>query len=53
MLLIHLKLLICISDILRLWVASVDYKEDVRISEELIEQVKEVIVKLEILIALC
>ena len=29
------------SDILRLWVASVDYKEDVRISEELIEQVKE------------
>ena len=29
------------SDILRLWVASVDYTEDVRISEELIKQVKE------------
>lgn len=29
------------SDILRLWVASVDYKEDVRISDELINQVKE------------
>lgn len=29
------------ADILRLWVASVDYKEDVRISDELIDQVKE------------
>ncbi len=29
------------SDILRLWVASVDYKEDVRISDNLINQVKE------------
>ena len=29
------------SDILRLWVASVDYTEDVRISDELIKQVKE------------
>ena len=29
------------ADILRLWVASVDYKEDVRISDELITQVKE------------
>lgn len=29
------------SDILRLWVASVDYKEDVRISDEIIEGVKE------------
>jgi len=29
------------SDILRLWVASTDYTEDVRISEDLIKQVKE------------
>ncbi len=29
------------TDILRLWVASVDYKEDVRISDDLINQVKE------------
>lgn len=29
------------SDILRLWVASVDYTEDVKIGEELIKQVKE------------
>ena len=29
------------SDILRLWVASTDYTEDVRISDELIKQVKE------------
>jgi len=29
------------ADILRLWVASVDYTEDVRISDELIKQVKE------------
>ena len=29
------------AEILRLWVASVDYKEDVRISDELIDQVKE------------
>ena len=29
------------ADILRLWVASVDYKEDVRISDDLIKQVKE------------
>ncbi len=29
------------SDIVRLWVASVDYTEDVRISEELLKQVKE------------
>lgn len=29
------------SDVLRLWVASVDYTEDVRISEELLKQVKE------------
>ncbi len=29
------------ADILRLWVASVDYTEDVRISDELINQVKE------------
>ncbi len=29
------------SDILRLWVASVDYTEDVKISDELIKQVKE------------
>lgn len=29
------------SDILRLWVASVDYTEDVRISDDLIKQVKE------------
>lgn len=29
------------ADILRLWVASVDYKEDVRISDDLITQVKE------------
>ncbi len=29
------------ADILRLWVASVDYKEDVRISDNLIKQVKE------------
>ncbi len=29
------------ADILRLWVASVDYKEDVRISDDLMEQVKE------------
>lgn len=29
------------ADILRLWVASVDFKEDVRISDDLINQVKE------------
>lgn len=29
------------ADVLRLWVASVDYTEDVRISDELIAQVKE------------
>ncbi len=29
------------ADILRLWVASVDYTEDVKMSEELIKQVKE------------
>ncbi|MFA5603258.1 MAG: isoleucine--tRNA ligase [Bacilli bacterium] len=29
------------TDILRLWVASVDFKEDVRISDDLINQVKE------------
>lgn len=29
------------ADILRLWVASVDYKEDVRISDDLINQIKE------------
>ena len=29
------------ADILRLWVASVDFREDVRISDEMIEQVKE------------
>ena len=29
------------ADILRLWVASTDYTEDVRISDELIKQVKE------------
>ena len=29
------------SDILRLWVASTDYTEDIRISDELIKQVKE------------
>ena len=29
------------SDILRLWVASVDFREDVRISNEMIDQVKE------------
>ncbi len=29
------------ADVLRLWVASVDYTEDVRISDELITQVKE------------
>lgn len=29
------------SDILRLWVASVDYTEDVKMSDELIKQVKE------------
>lgn len=29
------------SDILRLWVSSVDYTEDVKMSEELIKQVKE------------
>lgn len=29
------------TDVLRLWVASVDYKEDVRISDEIFNQVKE------------
>ena len=34
------------ADILRLWVASVDYQSDVRISEEIIKQVAEVYRKL-------
>ncbi len=29
------------AEIIRLWVASTDYREDVRISEEMIEQIKE------------